>query len=274
MSNKKKSTQNKPNEMTFWEHLDELRSVLIRSIIAIGIFSVIAFFFKEFIYDTVILGPRKSDFFTNSLLCSLGDILNSSILCINQKSFEIINIEMAGQFRSHLIISFVTGIVFAFPYFLFELWKFIKPAFHENESKSLKGFVFYTSFLFAIGILFGYYIINPLAINFLISYEISPEVVNQIKLGSYISNVLMICLSTGLVFELPLLIYFLTKMGMITPQILKKYRKHSAILFFILSAIITPPDIFSQFLVAMPLFLLYEISISISKRVTKKQFFS
>ena len=257
-------------DMTFWEHLDDLRSVLVRSFIAIFIAAIGAFFLKDFIYDTLILGPRQSDFFTNRMLCKLSHLLNSELLCINQGTFEIINIELAGQFRSHLLISIVTALIISVPFILFQFWRFIKPGLYKNETRSLRGFVFYSSTLFFIGVSFGYFIIAPLAINFLINYTISADVVNQIKLGSYISNVMMICLSTGLVFELPLLIYFLTKMGIITPKVLSKYRKHAFVIFLIVSAIITPPDVFSQFLVVIPLLILYEISIGISKRTAKR----
>jgi sec-independent protein translocase protein TatC len=257
-------------EMTFWEHIDALRATLIRAVIAIFVAAIGAFLLKDFIYNTVILGPREADFFTNRMLCKLSGLLNSELLCINQETFEIINIDLAGQFRSHLLISIVAGLVIAFPYFLFELWRFIKPGLYNKEVRSMKGFVFWTSILFFIGVSFGYFMIAPLAINFLINYTISPDVVNQIKLGSYISNVVLICLSSGLIFELPILIYFLTKMGVVTPKLMKKYRKHAIVLFFISSAIITPPDVFSQILVALPLFVLYEISISISKRTLRK----
>jgi len=257
-------------EMTFWEHLDDLRGTLIRSFIAIFIATIGAFLLKDFIYNTIILGPRNADFFTNRMLCKLSHIMNSEVLCINQGTFEIINIDLAGQFRSHLLISIVAGLIIGFPYFLFELWRFIKPGLYKKEIRNMKGFVFWTSFLFFIGISFGYFMIAPLAINFLINYTISPDVVNQIRLGSYISNVVLICLSTGIVFELPLLIYFLSRMGVITPKLMKKYRKHAVVFFFIASAIITPPDVFSQILVALPLLFLYEISIIISRRTVKK----
>ena len=265
------SAKNKTKEMSFWEHLDDLRGVLIRVILTVIGFTIVAFFFKDFIYTKVILGPREPDFFTNKLMCKLGVLLNSNLLCINQTSFNIINIEMAGQFRSHLLISFIAGLVISVPFILWQIWSFIKSGLYKNEKKGMHGFVFYSSILFIIGVLFGYYLIDPLVINFLVNYSISPDVVNQIRLGSYISNVLMVCLSTGIIFQLPLLIYFLTKIGIVTPLLLKKYRKHVAVLFFILSAIITPPDVFSQFLVVIPLFGLYEISIYISKCIYKKQ---
>ena len=263
----------KDGEMTFWDHLDDLRVTLTRVFIAMGLFAIAAFLLKDFIYSTIILGPREPDFFSNRMLCELSHLLNSELLCINQGTFEIINIELAGQFRSHLIISVVAGLIMSFPYLLWEIWRFIKPGLYKKETRGLKGFVFYTSFLFFTGVSFGYFIIAPLAINFLINYTISPDVINQIRLGSYISNVTMICLSTGIVFELPLLIYFLTRMGIVTPRVLKKYRKHAIVMFFLLSAIITPPDVFSQVLVALPLFVLYEISINISKRTFKKMEF-
>lgn len=259
------------NDTSFLGHLEALRYTAIRSILVISVISIAAFFFKDFIYNQIILAPKDENFITNILFCKFGHLFNTELLCINKNNFQIINIELAGQFRSHLLITVIAGLILAFPYLLLEIWWFIKPALYSNEIKGVGSFVVVTSFLFMVGVLFGYYIIAPLTINFLSNYIISEDVVNQIKLGSYISTVVMIALSTGLVFELPVLIYFLSKFGIVTPVFLKRYRKHAILIFFILSAIITPPDIFSQILVAIPLILLYEISIYISKRVDKKR---
>jgi len=178
---------------------------------------------------------------------------------------------MSGQFTNHIFISVMAGFIIAFPYVFWEIWRFIKPALYTKESKHAKGVVFFSSILFIAGILFGYYVIAPLAVNFLGSYQVSEIVANQINLGSYISTVASISLACGLVFELPILTYFLTKVGLLTPQFMKTYRKHALVIILILAAVITPPDVISQVLVALPLLLLYEVSILVSKIVIKKQ---
>jgi sec-independent protein translocase protein TatC len=267
----KKGMKNGENEMSFLEHLEELRWHIIRSILAIIIFMIIAFIFKGFIFGTVVLGPQQPGFFTNRLLCDLAGLLNLSALCINQNPVQLINIKMSGQLTTHITASIVAGLILAFPVILWEFWQFFKPALKANEAKYAKGAVSAASALFFVGVLFGYYILAPLSIHFLSSYEIDSSVLNQINVRSYIGTLTSICLATGLVFELPIIAFFLTKVGLITPEFMRKYRKHSIVVIFILSAIITPPDIFSQTLVAIPLLLLYEVSILISMRVMKQK---
>lgn len=264
----KRNSSNK--QMSFGDHLDDFRKHLIRGILAIVIMAIVAFFFKSFLFDQIILGPRNPDFFTNRVLCFLADYFNIDI-CINQFDFEIINIKLSGQFTAHIIISLIAGIVVAFPYLIWELWQFIKPALSMPELKHTNGILFAVSLLFSIGVVFGYYLIVPLSINFLSTYTISEQVINQINFQSYFSILTSITLATGLIFELPIIIFFLTKIGMVTPQFLRTYRKHAIVLFVVLSAIITPPDVFSQVLVAIPLMFLYEFSIKISKRVEKNK---
>lgn len=256
--------------MGFVDHLDVLRMHLIRSIVAVFVLSILAFFFKEFIFDTVILAPKDPSFITNRVLCALGHWFDSDGLCMNENDFQLINIELAGQFRAHLIISVIVGVILGFPYLVWELWRFIKPAFSKEELKNTNGVLFYVSLLFTIGVSFGYYMICPLTINFLTNYIASAEFVNTITIRSYISMVTTISLSTGLVFQLPILMFFLAKMGLINPVLLRKYRKHAIVALFILSGIITPPDVFTQFLVVIPLYLLFEMSITITDRVYKK----
>ena len=263
--------KNNEGEMGFWDHLEVLRFTLMRSIIAVVVLSVAAFFFKSFIYNDIILGPKTADFISNRYFCQLGHWLHTESLCINQMDFPIRNFELAGQFRNHMLITIVAGIILAMPYILNELWRFVKPALTPKEKKGIRGFVFVTNFLFLLGIAFGYFIIVPLAINFLVNYTLSDNIGNVIRLGSYIRTVVMISLSTGIVFELPVLIYFLAKIGVVTTKLLKTYRKHAYVAFFILAAILTPPDLISQFLVAAPLIGLYEISIRITKRIEKKK---
>lgn len=266
-----KKEQKESQNMSFLEHMEVLRWHLIRAFLAVFIFAIIAFIFYDFIFDKVILAPKNADFFTNRMLAKLGQYLNIEALEINKHPFQVININLAGQFATHISVSLVAGIIAGFPYLFFEFWKFVKPALYSNEKKHARGSIFYTSFLFATGILFGYYVITPLSVHFLGSYNISDQVMNQINLSSYISSVTSIVLASGIIFELPVLIYFLSKIGLVTPHFLKKYRKHAVVVILVLSAIITPPDVFSQVLVCLPLLILYEIGITISKRIYKKQ---
>ncbi len=259
-------------EMSFLEHLEELRWHIIRSVLAIVVFMVVAFLFKSFIFDNVILAPKNPGFWTNRMLCKLGEtLLHNDALCINRQPLNLISIKMAGQLTTHIAVSMVAGIILAFPVIVWEFWKFFKPALKDNEARHARGAVSAASLLFFTGVLFGYYMLSPLSVHFLSSYTVSSEVTNQINIRSYIGTLSSICLATGLVFELPIIAYFLTKVGIVTPSLLRRYRKHAIVVIFILAAIITPPDVFSQTLVAIPLLLLYEVSIFISGRVMKQK---
>ncbi len=260
----------KPNEMSFLEHLEALRKHLMRAVIYIVVFALGAFVFKDFIFNEVLLAPKSADFITNRTLCKLGEFIGAKSICINQKPFSIINIKMTGQFMTHITVSLIAGLVIAFPFIFNEFWQFLKPALKKKEIKHSRGAVFFASVLFSLGALFGYYIIVPLSLNFLGTYNVSPEVVNKINLNSYIQTFTSVVLASAVVFELPVLIYFLSKIGLVTAKFLKKYRKHSLVVILILSAIITPPDVFSQILVSLPLLLLYEVGIGISKRIEKR----
>ncbi|HPR60736.1 MAG TPA: twin-arginine translocase subunit TatC, partial [Prolixibacteraceae bacterium] len=197
--------------------------------------------------------------------------INSEAIAINTHQLNIVNIDMAGQFISHIKVSVVAGLIVASPYIFWEIWRFIKPALHKTETQYARGAVFYTSFLFIVGVLFGYYLITPLSIHFLSSYNVSAEIANTIKLNSYIGTVTSVTFASGVIFELPIAVYFLSKVGLLTPQFMRKYRKHAYVLLLILSAIITPPDVFSQILVCIPLIILYEISVFISRFIQRKQ---
>ena len=267
----KQLPKNQEKELSFWDHLDVLRFSLMRSLIAIIIIAIGAFYFTSFIYDVVILGPMSPDFISNRLFCELSKLVNISSLCINQNPVDLNNFEMAGQFTSNLLIVFVAGLIIAMPYVLTELWLFIRPALTMKERAGTRGFVVVTTFLFLVGISFGYFIVTPLAVNFLLNWSISPNIHNTIRLGSYIRTVVMTSLSAGIVFELPVLIYFMAKAGLVTKVLLKEYRKHAVVAFFVLAAVITPPDMISQFLVAIPLISLYEVSIIITGRVERKK---
>jgi sec-independent protein translocase protein TatC len=258
-------------EMSFLDHLEALRWHLMRSAIAVVVLAIAAFINKNIIFDLIILAPKRTDFWTYRFLCDMSQAFYlEEALCITEIPFTLINIDMSGQFTTHILVSVIAGIVIAFPYIVWEIWRFIEPALHPRERKNSRGLILAVSFLFILGVLFGYYFIAPLSVNFLGSYQVSPDVPNQISLVSYITTISTITLASGVVFELPILIYFLTKIGLVTPSFLRVYRKHSIVIILILSAIITPPDLTSQILVAIPILILYEISIYISAATMKK----
>lgn len=259
------------NEMSFLDHLEELRWHLIKSVSAVTIAATGAFLAKGFIFDVLIFGPSKASFITYQLLCKASRYIGVESFCFTELPFEIQSRTMSGQFSAHIWTAITAGFVIAFPYVLYQLWKFISPGLHETERKHSRGFIIVSSLLFFIGVLFGYYVICPLSINFLGTYQVSKEVHNDFDLSSYISLIRASTLASGLVFELPIVIYFLTKVGLVTPQFLRTYRKYALILVLVISAIITPPDIASQVIVAIPILILYEVSIFISKIVIRNQ---
>lgn len=259
------------NEMGFWDHLEELRGHIFRSLAAVFILAIGAFIAKSFIFDHIILAPKSETFITNRLLCRLGDMLSIDALCIGRLNLSMQNIEMSGQFMMHMYVSLVAGLIIAAPYIIWELWRFIMPALKPKEKNYSRGAVFFSSALFIAGVSFAYFLIVPLTINFLGTYQVSPEVPNQIQLNSYISTVVSVTIAVGIVFELPILVFFLTKVGIITPMFMRKNRKFMLIIVLVLSAIITPPDVFSQVLVCIPLIGLYELSIKISEKVYKQR---
>lgn len=260
------------NEMSFLDHLEDLRWHLIRITLAIVIVASLAFVFSRFIFDDVIFAPLNMDFPTYEWLCKIATFMSVDTSFCNDKIPLILqNRTMSGQFSADIWTSILAGFVISFPYIIYQLWKFISPALHDNERKHSRGFIIISSLLFFLGALFGYYIITPLSINFLANYSISSVVNNQIDISSFIGLVRSSVLASGIIFELPIIIYFLTKIGLVTPEFLKKYRKYALILVLIVSAIITPPDIASQIIVAIPILVLYEASIFISKIVIKNQ---
>ena len=265
-------TKENTKDMSFLEHLEVLRWHLVRATIVILVFTILTFIFKDLVFDGVILAQRKSDFFTYRMFCEFSHLIGrGDALCMGDIEFDIINITMSGQFTTHIVVSLIGGIILSFPYILFEVWRFVRPAMHKSERKYARALVFSGSVLFMIGILFGYYLISPLSVQFLGNYQVSELVDNQISLRSFISTVTTITLTCGIVFQLPLIVYFLSKFGILTPKFMKKYRKHAIVITLILSAIITPPDLTSQILLTIPLLVLYEFSIYISKLVAKKQ---
>lgn len=254
-------------EMSFIDHLEELRWHIIRSLGAIMVFAVGAFLMKDFIFHSIILAPSRTDFWTYRMLCNSG-VEN---LCIDKLPFILQSRQMTGQFTMHLTASFLIGIIVAFPYAFWEIWRFVSPALYSEEKTVSKGAVFFVSLLFAIGILFGYYAVAPLSINFLANYQIDPSVLNEFDITSYISTLSMLVLTCGLMFQLPVVVYFLTKTGVATPQAMREYRKLAIVIILVASAVLTPPDLMSQILISVPLMLLYEISIYVSAFILKKQ---
>ncbi|HLF33127.1 MAG TPA: twin-arginine translocase subunit TatC [Cyclobacteriaceae bacterium] len=257
-------------EMAFLDHLEELRWHLIRSLFAILVFTVGAFLAKRFIFHDVILAPSRPDFWTYRKFCEIGEYLNIKAMCIEELPFIIQSRQMSGQFTMHLTSSFVIGLILAFPYAFWELWRFISPGLYFKEKKVARWSLFYVSALFFSGILFGYYILTPVSINFLSNYQLDPSIRNEFDIISYISTITMLVLACGLVFQLPIVVYFLSSIGIVTPELMRTYRKHAIIVILLVAAIVTPPDVFTQTLVAIPLIALYEVSIFISKMVAKR----
>jgi sec-independent protein translocase protein TatC len=258
-------------EMSFLEHLEELRWHVIRAMVAVVIFTIGAFVLAPWIFENIIFAPARVDFPTFKFLCRLGDLVGSEGLCVKEIPFKVQSRNMTGQFTMHIMASFVLGLVIAFPYVTWELWRFIKPGLQVSERKYSKGAVGSVSLLFFLGISFGYFVIAPWMVYFLANYSISDMIVNEFDITSYVSTVVMLVLGSGLLFQLPVVVFFLTKIGIVTPDFLRKYRKHSIVIILIAAAILTPPDPLSQTLIAIPLYLLFEISILISATVAKRK---
>lgn len=263
-----------PQEMSFLDHLEDLRWHLIRATLAVLVAATLAFLAKGFVFDVLLFGPSRSEFFTYDILCKLSTFIGVGAeggFCFDEMPFSIQSRTMGGQFSAHIWTAITAGFIVSFPYVIYEFWRFVSPAMYTNERNTARGFIFISSLLFFTGVLFGYYLITPLSINFLGKYQVSEQVLNEFDIGSYIALVRSSVLASGLIFELPIVIYFLTKIGLVTPEFLKKYRKYALVIVLILAAIITPPDIISQIIVAIPIVILYEISILISGVVTRRE---
>ena len=268
---KTSKSRNPEGEMSFLSHLEALRWHIIRAVIAVLVLAVVAFFYADFIFNNIIIAPKNPDFITYQVLCRIGHALGTEDLCITKIDFSLINTELSGQFTMHMWSSIVVGLIAGFPYVIWELWSFIRPGLKNKEKKYLRGTVFFTTFLFLTGVVFAYYVIVPLSVQFLGTYQVSAQIQNLVAMDSYVSTVTTITLCTGLVFELPIVVYFLSKMGFMSPAFMRKYRKHAIVVILIVAAVITPsPDITSQLLVAFPLYFLYEISIFVSVYVTAR----
>lgn len=258
-------------EMSFLDHLEELRWLLVRSSFAIVIVAVVAFFFSDFIFETILFGPKDPSFVTYTFFCELSKAIGVESFCVTELPFVIQNTDVEGQVSLLVWTCITVGFILAFPYILWEFWKFISPALYENERKNAKTFIFISSLLFFIGVLFGYYVIVPMSINFFATFSVSAQIKNEFNIQSYIGLIKTSVIACGLFFELPIIIYFLTKLGLVTPKFLRDYRRYAIVIVLILAAIVTPPDVVSQIIVAIPLLLLYEVSIFISSVVVKNQ---
>jgi sec-independent protein translocase protein TatC len=260
-------------EMGFFDHIDELRKHIIRSVVAILVCALVVFFNKSLLFDTILFGPMHTDFWTYRQMCDLSYYLTGTDeYCVKAMGFVLSNIDMTGQFTQHLFISFVAGFVISFPFVLWQFWAFIKPALSGMEIAYARGFVFFSSMLFFIGILFGYFLLAPLSINFLGSYKVSELVSNEINLESYISFLTTLTFACGLIFEMPMLVYFLAKIGILGSALMSKYRRYALIVILILAGILTPsPDMASQIMMALPLYGLYEISILVAQKVEQNK---
>ena len=262
----------KEKEMSFLGHLEELRWHLVRSASVVLIFGIFLFIFQKEVYENFLLAHRKSDFITYQLFCDFFNLfgLDSSFCRVSFKD-NLISLKPTQQLMNSIWSSFILGIILSFPYLLWELWRFISPGLTLKEVRNSRGFIFVASLLFFLGIAFSFYIIAPISIHFLYNYQITDLIQNNFTMDSHIGLVTNMLLGVSILFELPVLVFFLTKIGLITPAFLKKYRKHALVVVLIVAAIITPPDVASQIIVAIPIVILYEVSIKVSKIVIKKQ---
>ncbi len=266
--------------MSFFEHLEALRWHLIRASLAIVVFAVVAFSNYRFIFDHIIMAPTHTDFWAYRMMCDMGEIFQSLIpawfsakdFCVQSIHVNLLNTEMAGQFTLQINSSLMIGLVLGIPYLFWELWRFIKPALHEKERKAASGFVAYASFLFILGVMFGYFIITPLSIRFLAGYEVSAAITNWFDIDSYISSVATLTLATGVVFQLPILVYIVASLGFLTPKLMRSSRRYAIVIILIIAAVVTPtPDALTMTVVAIPLFVLFELSIVVAGVVERRR---
>lgn len=258
-------------EMSFFDHINELRKHIMRAALAITVIAVVCFLNKDFVFNTIIFGPRSPDFPTFKVLCSFSHAIGmGDAICFVPANFQLITREFGEVIMQVLYVSFWLGVIGAFPFIFWEFWRFISPGLHEEERKSVRGVVAICSALFLLGVLFGYYVIAPFSINFLAGYTLEGVEVAP-TLDSYVTYITMFTIPTGFIFQMPIAAYFFARMGVIGTAFLKKFRRHAIVLILILAAIITPPDVISQTLVAIPLYMLYEISIIVVARVQRKR---
>jgi sec-independent protein translocase protein TatC len=259
-------------EMSFFDHLEELRWHIIRSIISILVFTIAAWIYQKEIFGGIIMAPTKATFWTNRMLCKLAGMTGIEGLCFKPAAFILQSREVSGQFMMAFSQSIMVGLLFAFPYFFWEIWRFIKPGLRVKEARAARGAVFWVSLLFFLGVLFGYYVVSPMAINFLASYQLDESIQNQFDINDYISLLSTMTLACGITFQLPMISFVLSQVGILTPTLMRENRRYAIVVILIIAALITPsPDAISQLLVTTPLLGLYEISIWVSARVKKRK---
>ncbi|MFY8024763.1 MAG: twin-arginine translocase subunit TatC [Sediminibacterium sp.] len=261
-------------EMSFIDHLEELRGHIIRSVVSILVMALVIFIYRNWIFDNIIVGPINKDFVSYKALCDFSHWLGiGEALCMPPVEVTMQSTTFGGQFLSTISMAIVGGIILAFPYIFWEFWRFVKPALKEKEIKNTRFIIFWVSFFFFCGAAFGYFLLGPFTFNFLAGFQLGTEnmIVTRPTFSDYLDNLTNIILGCGLAFELPVLAYILTQIGIITPSFLRATRKYAVVIILIVAAFITPsPDWMSQLIVFIPLFLLYELSILVSARVFKK----
>ena len=260
------------SEMSFFDHIEALRWHIIRSLIVLFIAFVVVFIFKDFVFGQIVFGPVRPDFITFKILCGFSDAMCFSPPKIDLTGGSFINTSPSDAFMTHMSISFWISLAITVPYMIWEVWRFISPGLFPTEQKAAGNIVIIGGFLFLIGVLFGYFVVAPLALTFLTNYEIHSLVKNAFRISDYIDLLVMMTIPLGFVFELPMVMFFLTKLGIISPMFLRVYRRYAVVILMIIAAIVTPsPDAASMLLVFAPLYALYEISILVSQREYKRQ---
>jgi sec-independent protein translocase protein TatC len=260
-------------EMSFIDHLEDLRWHVIRSVIAVLIGAIVIFIFIREIVTKIIFAPTRADFISAQWLCTLGHKIGiGETLCFPEVHAKFLETQMTGQFISSFTLAFIGGFIIAFPYIFWEFWKFVKPALSEKELKKTKGVIFWVSILFFTGVLFGYYILTPFMVNFYFNYKLSDQIVIMPSFSDYLENLIYTTVGIGVLFQMPLLVMVLARIGIVTGTFLKKYRRHAFVIILIAAAIITPStDPFSLTIVTIPLYLLFEASVIIASRIEKRK---
>ena len=257
-------------DMSFLDHLEELRRRLFWSVVSVIVGIIVVVVYHDFVVDEIIMGPRKADFVTYRAFCHWSHTIGmGESLCLDPPRLVLQSTTMSGNMNADIMVCVVGGIILAFPFIVWQLWGFIRPGLKEKETKSVRGIVFYVSLLFFSGIAFGYYLLAPLSIQFLGNYTFA-DVQNTPTLLSYLKLTTTLVFGTGIVFQLPVVIYFLSRIGIVSAAFLRKYRRHAFVVNLIVAAILTPPDVTSQILVSLPILLLYEVSIMVAARAEKK----
>ncbi len=258
------------SEMTFIDHLEVLRGHLFRSALAIALGAVVVGVYNKFFVRGVLMGPTHDDFPTYKVLCSIGRTLHIDRLCMKGIGVKMQSTAVSGQFSVFFNVILIGGFIIAFPFVFWEFWKFIKPALTKKELRNTRGVIFWVSLLFFIGVFFGYFVIAPYTVSFFANFQLDSNIENRWTITSYLDTLIPLILGTGLAFQLPLVMFFLTKVGIVSAAFLRKYRKHAIVIMLVVAGVITPPDVLSQVIVTLPLILLYEVSIILAKNVEQK----